>query len=99
MTRLAIQRWVKFIGILPIRFYQMTLSGFVGFHCRYQPTCSAYGIEAIEQHGLIKGIALTLRRLARCHPWGGNGYDPVPQGDHGHDHTELCSHGAAPSRH
>ena len=90
------------LGILPIRFYQLTLSGFVGFHCRYQPTCSAYGIEAIERHGLLKGLALTLRRLARCHPWGGSGYDPVPQSSHehgGHEHSDLCSHASASSRH
>ncbi|WP_374656404.1 membrane protein insertion efficiency factor YidD [Dongia sp.] len=82
----------RLIGTVPIRFYQLTLSGFVGFHCRYQPTCSAYGIEAIERHGLIKGMALTFRRIARCHPWGGSGYDPVPGSDAAHEHTELCSH-------
>jgi putative membrane protein insertion efficiency factor len=88
----------RLIGIWPIRLYQLTLSGFVGFHCRYQPTCSAYGIEAIERHGLFKGLYLTLRRLARCHPWGGSGYDPVPPAQAEHEHSESCSHGAAPSR-
>lgn len=91
--------WWLLIGILPIRLYQLTLSPFIGFHCRYQPTCSAYGIEAIERHGLVKGVALTLRRLGRCHPWGRSGYDPVPNTqDHRHDAT-LCSHSAASSRH
>jgi putative membrane protein insertion efficiency factor len=101
VSGLSAHNLTRKLGILPIRLYQLTLSGFVGFHCRYQPTCSAYGIEAIERHGLLKGLALTLRRLARCHPWGGSGYDPVPPHghDHGHQHSELCSHQAAPSRH
>jgi putative membrane protein insertion efficiency factor len=88
----------RLVGILPIRFYQLTLSGFVGFHCRYQPTCSAYGIEAIERHGLFKGLCLTLRRLSRCHPWGGSGYDPVPGSHADHEHSASCGHAAAPFR-
>lgn len=91
--------WWLLIGILPIRFYQLTLSPFVGFHCRYQPSCSAYGIEAIERHGLAKGLVLTLRRLLRCHPWGGSGYDPVPNTQDHHHHSALCSHSATSSRH
>ncbi|AXV09769.1 Protein YidD [Euzebya pacifica] len=47
--------------------------------CRYHPTCSAYGLEAIRVHGAVRGTWLTLRRLGRCHPWGGTGLDPVPQ--------------------
>lgn len=85
--------WWLLIGILPIRVYQLTLSPFVGFHCRYQPTCSAYGIEAIERHGLVKGLLLTARRMMRCHPWGGNGYDPVPAGPGETDHD--CHHHAS----
>lgn len=102
MTAPKNRPWWLLIGILPIRLYQLTLSPFIGFHCRYQPTCSAYGIEAIERHGLIKGVALTLRRLGRCHPWGSSGYDPVPgsHADHArHDHSELCSPSAAVSSH
>lgn len=50
--------------------------------CRYQPTCSSYALEALEQHGAVRGSWLTVRRLARCHPWGGHGWDPVPEGKH-----------------
>ncbi len=48
--------------------------------CRYDPTCSAYALDAVEQHGAVRGTWLTIRRLARCHPWGGRGWDPVPEG-------------------
>ena len=65
-----------FIGL--VRLYQITLSPWLGMNCRYQPTCSAYAIEALELHGVIKGGWLALRRIGRCHPWGGSGYDPVP---------------------
>jgi len=64
-----------------IRFYQLVLSPFLGPRCRYQPTCSSYAIEAIERHGALKGGWLATKRIARCHPWGGFGYDPVPQSD------------------
>ena len=62
----------------PVRLYRLIFSPWVGFNCRYQPTCSAYALEALEKHGALKGSWLTLRRLVRCHPFGGNGYDPVP---------------------
>jgi uncharacterized protein len=64
--------------IAPIRLYQWTLSPLVGFNCRYAPSCSAYAIEAIATHGPLRGLWLALRRILRCHPWGGSGYDPVP---------------------
>ena len=50
--------------------------------CRYDPTCSNYALEALARHGAVRGNWLTVRRLARCHPWGGHGWDPVPQGKH-----------------
>ncbi len=62
----------------PVRLYRLVFSPWVGFNCRYQPTCSAYALEALEKHGALKGSWLTLRRLGRCRPFGGNGYDPVP---------------------
>lgn len=61
-----------------IYLYRYTLSYFLGRSCRYLPTCSEYGIEAIRRHGAWKGGWLALRRILRCHPWGGSGYDPVP---------------------
>ncbi len=65
-----------FIGI--VRFYQAFISPLFGAKCRFTPTCSAYGIEAIQKHGPWKGLKLTLKRFSSCHPWGGSGYDPVP---------------------
>ena len=62
----------------PVRAYRLLFSPWVGFNCRYQPTCSAYALEALEKHGAIKGTWLAARRIGRCHPWGGDGYDPVP---------------------
>jgi putative membrane protein insertion efficiency factor len=64
--------------ILPIRLYQVAISPLLPPSCRYQPSCSAYAVEALSQHGTLRGGWLTLRRLIRCHPWGGSGYDPVP---------------------
>ena len=61
-----------------IKMYKMTLSPFIGNSCRYQPTCSQYGTEAIQKHGALKGSWLTAKRVCSCHPWGGHGYDPVP---------------------
>ena len=63
---------------LPIRGYKRFISPGLGFNCRFTPTCSQYAIEAIKKHGPFKGLYLAVRRLLRCHPWGGSGYDPVP---------------------
>lgn len=65
----------------PVRAYRLILSPWVGFNCRYQPTCSAYALEALEKHGALKGSLLAAGRICRCHPWGGSGYDPVPERD------------------
>lgn len=65
--------------ILLIKFYQKVLSPLFPGVCRYRPTCSQYMIEAIKIHGIIKGLYLGTKRILRCHPWGGSGYDPVPE--------------------
>lgn len=70
---------------LPVRAYRLLLSPWVGHGCRYQPTCSVYALEALERHGAAKGTWLMLRRISRCHPLGGHGYDPVPGADPEHD--------------
>ena len=67
-----------FIVSLPIRAYRLIFSPWVGHNCRYAPTCSAYALEALEKHGAIRGTWLTIRRISRCHPWGGSGIDNVP---------------------
>ena len=64
--------------ILLIRFYQNCISPLTPPSCRYTPTCSQYGLEALRKYGIIKGGWLTLKRVMRCHPWGSSGYDPVP---------------------
>ncbi len=66
------------ILIVGIRIYQKTLANLVGGQCRFHPSCSEYGIESLRRHGAIKGSLLTVRRIGRCHPWGGSGHDPVP---------------------
>ena len=63
---------------LPVRAYRLTFSPMVGHGCRFHPTCSAYALEALEKHGAFKGGWLTIRRIGRCHPLGGMGFDPVP---------------------
>ena len=68
-----------FVLALPIRLYRLIFSPWVDFNCRYQPTCSAYALEALEKHGAIKGSYLMVHRICRCHPWGGDGYDPIPE--------------------
>lgn len=64
--------------VLPIRFYQRFISPLFPPACRFTPTCSQYAVEALQKHGPLKGLWLAVRRLLRCHPWGGSGYDPVP---------------------
>lgn len=64
--------------ILLIQAYQIVLSPHLGASCRFEPSCSNYGIEALRRHGAWRGLGLTLRRLMRCRPWGPSGYDPVP---------------------
>ena len=64
--------------ILILRAYQLSLSPMLGARCRYSPSCSQYAIEALREHGVIRGLWLAVRRLGRCHPFHPGGYDPVP---------------------
>jgi putative membrane protein insertion efficiency factor len=66
-----------------LRFYQLTLSFWLGRRCRFHPTCSHYAQEAVMRHGVVRGVGLALKRVAKCGPWGGSGFDPVP---------EMCDH-------
>jgi putative membrane protein insertion efficiency factor len=67
---------LPFIGL--IKLYQLIISPWLGPQCRFTPTCSQYAIEALKKYGIIKGGWLTVKRIARCNPWGGHGHDPVP---------------------
>ncbi|MBK9283331.1 MAG: membrane protein insertion efficiency factor YidD [Sphingobacteriaceae bacterium] len=69
---------MKKIAILFVRFYQYAIRPLLPNACRYTPSCSAYAVEAIQKYGAWKGSWLGLKRISRCHPWGGQGYDPVP---------------------
>lgn len=73
-----VKQIVSYPFILLIKGYQLIISPWMRPSCRYTPTCSQYGIEAIKKYGPIKGGWLTLKRIIRCNPWGGHGYDPVP---------------------
>lgn len=70
---------IAYVLSLPVRAYRVLLSPLVGKNCRYDPTCSAYALEALERHGALKGSWLAIRRIMRCHPWGGSGVDDVPK--------------------
>lgn len=78
----AIRAIATYMLLLPIMFYRTCISPFTPPACRFTPTCSAYAMEAIKKHGPLKGLYLACKRLLRCHPWGGHGYDPVPEKFH-----------------
>lgn len=73
-----VKKIISQLLLLPIYFYRNCISPLLPPTCRYTPTCSQYAIEAIKKHGPLKGLWLTIKRICRCHPWGGSGYDPVP---------------------
>ncbi|MGD8426254.1 MAG: membrane protein insertion efficiency factor YidD [Balneolaceae bacterium] len=73
---------MKYLFIGLVRLYQLIISPWMPSSCRYHPTCSQYSIEALRKHGALKGIWLTVKRIARCHPWSEGGYDPVPDTEH-----------------
>jgi len=69
---------IRTIFIFPIKIYQRFISPFLGFSCRFTPTCSHYAIEAIDKFGIIKGTLLSIKRIFKCNPLGSSGYDPIP---------------------
>lgn len=69
---------MRHVLITLVRLYQVLISPLLGSNCRFTPTCSAYSVEALQKHGAWKGGWLAIKRISRCHPWGGDGYDPVP---------------------
>ncbi|WP_196893553.1 membrane protein insertion efficiency factor YidD [Aureivirga marina] len=73
------QRIIAFPFILLVRFYQVAISPYTPATCRYSPTCSHYTVEALQKHGLWRGGYLAIKRILSCGPWGGSGYDPVPE--------------------
>jgi putative membrane protein insertion efficiency factor len=73
-----INKFFSALFLLLIKFYQYLISPILGQSCRFNPSCSQYGLEAIKKHGAFKGGWLTIKRIARCHPWGAHGHDPVP---------------------
>ncbi|MFC2086910.1 membrane protein insertion efficiency factor YidD [Bacteroidota bacterium] len=68
----------KYLLIFLIKLYQYLISPIKPTSCRYVPSCSQYSIEAIKKYGIFKGLVISIKRISRCHPWGGHGYDPVP---------------------
>ena len=69
---------ITFPLIILIRGYQLIISPLLGSNCRFMPTCSEYAMESLRSYGLIKGCYLTIKRIGKCHPWGGHSYDPIP---------------------
>lgn len=74
----VILRLLSLPFIALIKIYQWIISPWFGQKCRFTPTCSQYALEALKKYGLLKGMWLAIKRISRCHPWGGHGYDPVP---------------------
>lgn len=80
------QAFAKALAMGLIRIYQLTIGPFLAPCCRFKPSCSEYAMEAIERFGVLRGLCLTTGRLLRCNPWGGSGFDPVPEKAHRHAH-------------
>ena len=74
---LMINKFFALPFIIFIKFYQLIISPLLGSNCRYLPTCSEYAIESIKRFGLLKGFYFSIKRILKCHPWGGHGYDPI----------------------
>ena len=75
---LGLRQLLTYLLLLPIYFYKGAISPLTPPSCRFTPSCSTYAVEALRRHGPVKGLYLAIRRILRCHPWGGSGYDPVP---------------------
>lgn len=72
------RRFFTTLLLLPVYFHKYCISPMTPASCRYTPTCSEYAVQALKKYGPVKGLYLTVKRILRCHPWGGSGYDPVP---------------------
>lgn len=76
-------KWIstifKTLIVWMVKFYQLAISPYLGRSCRYEPTCSNYMIQAVDEWGPLRGFWMGLKRIGRCHPWGGHGHDPVPK--------------------
>ncbi len=79
---------IKWLLIQLVRLYQNAISPLLGANCRYQPTCSQYTVEALNEWGVLRGGWISIKRILSCHPWGGFGFDPVPKNNHKHSHNE-----------
>ena len=75
---LTLNKMITLPLIILIRAYQLIISPILGSNCRFSPTCSEYAMESLKSHGLIKGLFLAIKRISKCHPWGDDGYDPIP---------------------
>jgi putative membrane protein insertion efficiency factor len=75
----AISKLLAWPLLALVWLYRMLISPWLGANCRFQPTCSEYAMQALREHGAFRGTVLAVKRIGRCHPWGGSGYDPVPQ--------------------
>jgi len=76
-----IRRGIVGLMKVPVHIYRAAISPLIASNCRFQPTCSSYALEALDRHGPIRGLAMTIRRLVKCRPGGGSGFDPVPAED------------------
>ena len=74
----ALGTWLAWPLLALVWLYRILISPWLGNNCRYEPTCSKFALEALREHGAFRGTWLAARRIGRCHPWGGSGYDPVP---------------------
>lgn len=70
---------MRYLLLIPIKFYQLFISPLLGPHCRFDPTCSQYAYDAVKEYGFFKGFFLGIKRIGKCHPWHEGGFDPVPK--------------------